>query len=126
MNGAPLECSGARFFYSSTFIPPRPRASLVPVVIMIIPIAIGVPAVAVFVPPPMPFVPAAFPRFVQLVARVLRLPAVPPVMLGGFVQLVIRLGNAPLATVVVFGGRPGCSCECQHAEKRCRHQQGPS
>jgi hypothetical protein len=64
------------------------------------------------------FIPAAFPRFVQFPARVVRLPAVPAVVLDGFVQFVICLGNTPLATIVVLGGCPGCSRESQHAEQR--------
>jgi len=41
---------------------------------------------AIFVPPAVPFVPAVFSRFMQFVPRMLRLPAVPAVMLDGFVQ----------------------------------------
>jgi hypothetical protein len=87
------------------------------VVIVIIPIAIVVPPVAVFIPPAVPFIPAAFPRFAQFVPRVLRLPAVPAVMLRGFVQFVVCLGDAPLASVIVFGGCPWCASECQHAQE---------
>jgi hypothetical protein len=89
------------------------------VVIVVIPIAIGMPPVAVFIPPAMSFVPAAFPRFMQFVARMIGLPAIPAVMLHGFMQFVIRLGDAPLALVVIFGGRSGCSRECQHANECC-------
>jgi len=98
----------------------------VPIVIVVIPIAIGMPPVAVFVPPAMPLVPTAFSRFVQFVARVIRLPAVPTVMLDGLVQLMIPLGDAALATIVILGGRLGRSSECQHPQNRRRYEQGPS
>jgi hypothetical protein len=83
--------------------------------IVVIPVVIVVPAVAIFVPPTMPFIPAAFPRLAQFVARVLRLSAVPSVILRSFVEPVVRLGNAPLALIVVIGGRSGRPRECQHA-----------
>jgi len=102
------------------------RHDLVPIVVVVIPIAIGMPAVAVFVPPAVPFSPAAFPRLVQFVPGVVRLSAVPAVMLDGFVEFVVRLGDAALATIVVIGGCPGCSRECQHSQKRRRYEQGPS
>ena len=92
------------------------------VVIVVIPITIGVPAVAVLVPPAMPFVPAAFPRLVQVVARAVRLPAVPAVMLHGFVQPVIGFGNAALATIVTLGRCPGCTLERQHPKQCGRGQ----
>jgi hypothetical protein len=96
------------------------------VVIVVIPIAIGAPAVAIFVPPAMAFVPAAFAGLAQFVARVIRLPAFPAVVLDGFVKPVVRLGNTSLATIVAFGGCPWGSRECQHAKKCCGYQQGPS
>lgn len=55
------------------------------IMVMIIPIAVGVPAVAVFVPPPVCVRPAVFARFVQLLARIYHLSALPSVMLRGFV-----------------------------------------
>ena len=91
--------------------------------IAVIPIAVGVPPAAVFVPPTMPLIPAAFPRFTQFVASMFRLGAIPAVMFRGSVELVVRLGDSALATIVVLGGCPGCSCECQHAYKsRSREQ----
>jgi hypothetical protein len=98
----------------------------VAVVIVVIPIAIGVPTVAVFVPPAMAFSPAALTRFAQFMARVIRLPAVPAVVLDGFVQSMVRFEDTSLATIVTLGGRAGCSRKCQHAKKRCGYQQGPS
>ena len=86
------------------------------VVIVVVPIAIGVPATTVFIPPAMAFVPAAFPRLVQIVARAVRLPAVPTVMLHGFVQFVIGFGDAALATTVVIGERARRSDERQHPQ----------
>ena len=86
--------------------------------IAIIPIAIVVPATAVFVPPTVSLAPAAFARLVKFVTRMVRLPAVPAVIFDSFVQPMVRLGDAALATIIVIGGCPRCSCECQQAEKR--------
>src|SRR4029077_8581756 len=83
------------------------------VVIVVIPIAIGMPPAAVFVPPAMILIPAAFSSLMQVAPRMIGLPAIPAVMLHGFMQFVIRLGDASLALVVIFGGRSGCSRECQ-------------
>jgi len=87
--------------------------------IVIVPIAIGVPPVAVFIPPTMGLIPAAFASFMQVAPSIVRLPAVPAVMLHGFVQFVICPGDAPLALVVIFGGSPRRSRECQQAEEGC-------
>jgi hypothetical protein len=87
---------------------PRPENhihELVSIVVVVIPIAFRVPAVAVFVPPTMVLVPAVFPRVTQLMARTIRLLALPSVMLHGFMQFVVRLGDAALATVVVIRKR---------------------
>jgi len=73
----------------------------VAIVIVVIPIAVGVPAVAVFIPPTMPFIPAAFARLVEIVPRMIRLPAVPAVMLHGFVESVVRPGDSPLASIAL-------------------------
>ena len=109
----------------------RPRRikhlhELVTIVIVVIPIAICVPATAVFIPPAVAFVPAAFPRFMQIVARTIRLPAVPAVVFHGFVQSVVRSGDTPLAGIITFRGRPRRARECQHADKCCGSQHGPS
>jgi len=94
------------------------------IVVVIIPIAIGMPAMAIFVPPAVPFVPAVFSRFMQFVPRMLRLPAVPAVMLHGFVQFVVRLGDAALAAAVVIRectrrtGKGHQSNEC-HSREHC-------
>jgi len=96
------------------------------VVIVVVPIAIGVPATTVFIPPAMAFVPAAFPRLVQIVARAVRLPAVPTVMLDGFVESVVGYGDAALALIVTLGGCPGCTRKCQHSKQcgRSQHHSG--
>jgi hypothetical protein len=99
---------------------------LVTIVIVVIPIAIGVPPVAVFVPPTVSLPPAAFARLMQLVPRMLGLSAVPAVIFDGFVEFVVRLGNAALAMIIVFSGRPRCPRQCQHTQKRCGYEQGPS
>lgn len=87
------------------------------IVVVVIPIAVGMPAVAVFVPPAMSLIPAALAGFVQLVPRVVRLPAIPAVMLYGFVESVVRPIDAALASVVTFSGCPRCCCKSQHAQK---------
>jgi hypothetical protein len=88
------------------------------VVIVIIPITVGVPAVAVLIPPAMVLAPAALSRFVQFVPRVIRLPAVPAVILDSFMQSMVRLGNPPLASVIFVGGGSWHSRKRQHAENR--------
>src|SRR5260370_9281194 len=102
------------------------HSELAPIVIAVIPIAIGMPAAAVFVPPAVPFSPATFPRLMQFVPGVVRLSAVPAVMLDGFVESVVRLGDAALASIVIIGSCPGYSRKCQHAQERRRYKQGPS
>src|SRR6266849_3582789 len=92
------------------------------VVIVVIPITIGMPATAILVPPAMALAPAAFPRLVQIVARAVRLPAVPAVMLDGFVESVVGFGDAALAPIVTLGGCPGRSRECQHPKQCGRGQ----
>jgi len=96
------------------------------VVIMVIPITITVPATAVLIPPPMALPPAAFPRLVQIVARAVRLPAVPAVMLHGFVESVVGFGDAALALIVTLGRCPGRTRECQHPKQcgRSQHHSG--
>ena len=74
------------------------------VVVMIVPIAIGVPAMAVFIPPFVEPAPASLPDLMQIVARAVRLLAVPAMMFNGFVKLVIGLGYAMLAIVVIGNG----------------------
>lgn len=96
------------------------------VVIVVIPITIGVPAMAVFVPPPMVAVPAAFARFMEFVPRVVGLPAVPAMMLGGFVQFMVSLNDAPLTPVVVIGINSRRGHECQKANRCDGSQQRAS
>jgi hypothetical protein len=70
--------------------------------IAVIPVAFFMPAPLVLIPPAMILAPALFARFPQLVAFVIRLPAVPPVMLNRFMQLVVGMGDPPLAALVDF------------------------
>jgi hypothetical protein len=98
------------------------------VVIVIVPITVAVPAAAVFIPPTMALSPAAFPRLMQFMARMVRLPAVPAMMLDGFMQLVICLGDAPLAPVVVIVATE-CArhrTESQHCSKRGSGEHHPA
>jgi hypothetical protein len=96
------------------------------VVIVVIPITIRVPATAVFIPPSMVPLPASFPRFAQIEAGAVRLPAVPAIVLDGFMHSVIGFGYAPLATIVTFAGCPGCTRKCQQPKQcgRGQHQSG--
>ena len=96
------------------------------VVVVIIPIAIGVPAVAIFIPPTVPPAPAVFPCFMQVVARMICLPAVPAVVLDGFVQFVVGLSDAPLAIAIFVCGGPWRSGESHHAEKCRSSENSPS
>jgi hypothetical protein len=90
------------------------------IMVVIIPIAVCVPTMAVLVPPLVRVRPAILSRFVQLLARVDRLSALPAMMLGGFVQPVVGLGNAPLAGRFVAANRrcaheneSGCQRHCR-------------
>src|SRR5260370_37029241 len=93
---------------------------------VVAPIAIGMAAAAVFVPPAVAFSPATFSRLMQFVPGVVRLSAVPAVMLDGFVASVVRLGNAALASIVFIGRCTGSSRKRQHAQECRRYEQGPS
>jgi len=86
------------------------------VVVMIVPVAIGVPAMAIFIPPLVIPAPATLAGLVQLVARALRLFAVPAMMLTSFVQLVIGLGNAMLALIVIGDSARSSSEEQESAQ----------
>jgi len=59
------------------------------VVVMVVPITLRVPAMPVFIPPFVILTPAILPRFMQLVARILRLWTVPSMMLSSFVKPVV-------------------------------------
>jgi hypothetical protein len=90
------------------------------IMVMIIPIAVGMPAVAVFVPPPVGVRPAVFARFVQLLARVYHLSALPPVMFRGFVQPVVGPCDATLTSCFIASHR-GCAHENERAgQHNCR------
>lgn len=80
------------------------------IMVVIVPVAVGVPTMAIFIPPLVRVRPAVFARFVQLLASVNRLSALPAVMLGGFVQPVVGPGNAPLACVFI-GAKRRCGRE---------------
>jgi len=96
------------------------------VVIVIIPITIVVPAVSVFIPPTMVFSPATFACLTQLMARMVRLPAVPAVALNGFVQFVVLLGDAPLTAIVVIGEGKRRRDKRQQANERGCCEQRPA
>lgn len=90
------------------------------VMVVIIPVAVGMPAMAVFIPPPVGVSPAVLARFVQLLARVYHLSALPAMVFGSFVQPVIGFCDAPLARCFI-----GANCRCTHenestCQRRCR------
>ena len=65
--------------------------------VVIVPIAIAVPPTVIFVPPLVVSLPAILASFPQFVPRVLRLRAVPTMVLHRFVNLVIGFRQAMLA-----------------------------
>jgi hypothetical protein len=96
------------------------------VVIVVIPITIVVPAVPVFIPPTMIFAPATFACFPQLMARMIRLPAVPATVFYGFVQFMVGLGDALLTAIVVIGKGTRRRDERQQAHERGCCEQRPA
>ena len=90
----------------------KDSSRLVAVVIVIVPVMVIMPAAAVFIPPTVVQVPAAFACFPQFMSSMVRLPAVPTVMLDGFVESMIRLHDSPL-TMIVIGESSRSGCECQ-------------
>jgi hypothetical protein len=62
--------------------------------VILVPVVIRVPTVFVFIPPSVVGAPAILARLAQFVARMIRLLAVPPVMLDSLVKFVIRSGHA--------------------------------
>jgi hypothetical protein len=76
--------------------------ALVAVVIALVPITCRVPTVLVFIPPSVTLAPAALPCRMQFATLVIRLPAVPSVVLDGFVQVMLSMLHAALAPVDVF------------------------
>jgi len=77
-------------------------SSLVAIVVALVPVAFLVPAPLVLIPPAMMLAPALFTRFPQLVPFVIRLPAVPPMMLNRFMQFVLSVRDPPLAALIDF------------------------
>jgi hypothetical protein len=71
-------------------------------VIALVPITFRVPAVLVFIPPSVTLAPAALSCRMQFATLVIRLPAVPSVVLDGFVQFMLSMLHAALAPVDVF------------------------
>jgi hypothetical protein len=67
------------------------------IMVVIIPVAVSMPTMCVLIPPLVCVRPAIFARFVQLLAGIDGLSALPAIMFGGFVQPVVGLSNAPLA-----------------------------
>jgi hypothetical protein len=78
--------------------------------VLVIPVVIPVPTVFVFIPPSVVSAPAILAGLAQFVARVIRLLAIPAVMLHGLVKSVIRFGHAVLALRFI-GLHTGRTCE---------------
>jgi hypothetical protein len=95
------------------------------VVVMIVPVAIGVPAMAVFIPPFMIPAPATLAGLMQLMARTVRLFAVPAMMLTSFVELVIGFGNVMLAIIVIGNSARSSSKEQESAQNGRGHRSFP-
>ncbi len=90
------------------------------IMVVIIPITVCVPAMGVFVPPLVRVRPAIFSRFVQLLASVNYLSALPSVMFGGFVQPVVGLNNTPLAGRFVAAKRRSAHENESSCQRHCR------
>jgi hypothetical protein len=96
------------------------------VVVMIVPIALCVPAMLVFIPPFVGPAPAILARLMQLVARMLRLWAVPSVVLSSFVKPVISL-DKPMPAIIVIRRSARCctkkqdSTQCRRGQHRLPH-----
>ena len=88
--------------------------AIVAVVIVVIPVAVGAPPMPVFIPPTMTAAPAIFASFVQLLASVIRLPAVTAMMLDSFVKTMIGFRDTALATIVI-GAQTRCADEEQES-----------
>jgi hypothetical protein len=91
-------------------------AIVIAIMVMIVPVAIGVPAMAVFIPPFVVPAPASLAGLMQVVARVVRLLAVPAMMFNSFVEPVIGLGNATLAVIVIGDSARSSSEEQESAQ----------
>lgn len=78
--------------------------SMIVIVVVVIPVAIGVPAVSLHIPPAMTVLPAILPRFGQLMPRMLRLFALPSMLLCGFVQTMVCLADSFLAIIGLGAG----------------------
>jgi hypothetical protein len=71
----------------------------------------------IFIPPTFVAVPAVLARFMQLRTRMIRLPALAPMMLDGFMKTMIGLRDTPLADVVI-GAQTRRTGEKQEPGKR--------
>jgi hypothetical protein len=101
------------------------------VVVMIVPIALCVPAMLVFIPPFVGPAPAILARLMQFVARMLRLWAVPSVVLSSFVKPVVGLDEPMPAIIVVRRSARCCtkkqdSTQCRRGQHRLPDQSGTS
>jgi len=96
--------------------------AIVAVVIVVIPVAVRAPTVAVFIPPAVVARVASFARFVQVMARFVRLAAFASMMLDGFVKTMVCSRDSALA-IVVIGAQRGRTGEEQKA-RQCRTRKG--
>src|SRR5262249_34807507 len=93
--------------------------------VLVVPVAVGVPPVFVFIPPTVILRVAVFTRFAQFVPRMLRLSAVPSVVIDRFVKMPVRPGDPVLAFGFVRAHMRWTG-QKQNAGKRCAcHKEFP-
>jgi hypothetical protein len=95
------------------------------VVVMIVPIVLCMPAMTVFIPPFVILAPAILPRFMQLVARILRLWTVPSMMFRSFVKPVVGLRKPMPARIVIRNSTRCCSKKQDSAQCSCGQHSPP-
>src|SRR5438552_9371747 len=102
--------------------------TVIAIMIAIVPIVLGSPLVLVLVPPAVPVIPAMLSRFVQLMTRPVRLPALRSVMFNGLMQTMVGPCNAALAVIIV-GSQTRHYAEGEQARNYasdCRFRQHPT
>jgi hypothetical protein len=97
-----------------------PRRALA-IVIAVVPIVLGVPTMLALIPPAMTVSTAILARRAQFAPRMVRLPALAPMMVERFLEMMIRLGNT-LAATVVTGAQTRNAAEEQESRQRSTGQ----
>jgi hypothetical protein len=98
------------------------RAITVVIVVAVIPVVLGAPAVPVFIPPAVSVSPAILACFVQFMTSVVRLLALPAMMLDGFMKTMI--GPCDTSLAIVVSAQTRCAGEQQEPGQRgtCQRQ----